>query len=103
MLTGAVWLTYLPIVSSAAADSTALSLPADIPAAERSRLTGVAAGAAVATRVDGEPFLARRDIFLPLIPGMTTSSSFSMPKFLRRSMRSFRFLSLHVSAPPSVV
>ena len=63
MLTGAVWLTFLPIASSGAADSSALSLPAGIPAAERSRLTGVAAGAAVATRVDGEPFLARRDVF----------------------------------------
>ena len=62
-LAGAVWLTLLPIASSGAADSTALSLPADIPAAERSRLTGVAAGASIATRVDGEPFLARRDIF----------------------------------------
>jgi hypothetical protein len=63
MLAGAAWLTLVPIASSGAADSTALSLPAGIPAAERSRLTGVAAGAAVATRVDGEPFLARRDIF----------------------------------------
>ena len=62
-LAGAVWLTLLLAASSGAADSTVPSLPPDIPAAERSRLTGVAAGAAIATRVDGEPFLARRDIF----------------------------------------
>jgi len=62
-LAGAVWLTLLPIASSGAADSTVLSLPPDIPVAERSRLAGVAAGAAIATRVDGEPFLARRDVF----------------------------------------
>lgn len=62
-LAGAVLLTLVPIAMSGAADSTALSLPAGIPAAERGRLIGVAAGAAIATRVDGEPFLARRDIF----------------------------------------
>ena len=62
-LAGAVWLTLALIAPSGAADSTTLSLPAGIPATERSRLTGVAAGAAIATRVDGEPFLARRDIF----------------------------------------
>lgn len=62
-LAGAVWLTLVLIAPTDAADSTTVSLPAGIPAAERSRLTGVAAGAAVATRVDGEPFLARRDIF----------------------------------------
>ena len=61
-LVGAVWLTLLPVAHTGAADSTALNLPAGIPEAERGRLTGVAAGAAIATRVDGEPFLARRDI-----------------------------------------
>lgn len=62
-LAGAVWLALLPVASSGAADSTALSLPQGIPAAERGRLSGLAADAAIATRVDGEPFPARRDVF----------------------------------------
>jgi hypothetical protein len=62
-LAGVVWLTLVPIASRGAADSTALSLPAGIPAAERSRLTRVAVDASIGTRVDVEPFLARRDIF----------------------------------------
>jgi len=63
MLAGALWLTLVLTASSGAADSTVPGLPPAIPAAERSRLTGVAAGASIATRVEGEPFLARRDVF----------------------------------------
>ena len=62
-LAGAVWLTLAPIASTGAADPAGLSLPTDIPMAERSRLSRVAVDASIATRVDGEPFLARRDIF----------------------------------------
>ena len=38
------------------------NLPPDMPMAERSRLTSVAAGASIAMRVEGEPFVARREI-----------------------------------------
>ena len=62
-LAGAAWLALVPIARSGAADSMTPNLPGSIPPAERSRLTGVVAGAAIATRVDVEPFLARRDIF----------------------------------------
>jgi hypothetical protein len=62
-LAGPVWLALLLIASSDAADATVPNLSPEIPIAERNRLTGLAAGAAIATRVDGEPFLARRDVF----------------------------------------
>ena len=62
-LAGAVWLTLLLTASSGAADPAVPNLPPDMPMAERSRLTRVAVDASIATRVDGEPFLARRDIF----------------------------------------
>jgi len=73
-LGGAVWLALLSISPSGAADSTALSLPAGLPEPERGRLAGLVAGAAVATRVDGEPFVARRDVFEYLLdhPVLTT-------------------------------
>jgi len=61
-LAGAVWLTLLLTASCGAADPAALTLPPDMPMAERSQLTGVATGASIATRVEGEPFLARREI-----------------------------------------
>lgn len=73
-LVGVAWLTLLPIVASGAGDSTAPSLPQGIPAAERGRLAGLAAAAAIATRVDGEPFVARRAVFEYLLdhPVFTT-------------------------------
>ena len=39
------------------------SLPPDLPAPERARLERVAGAASVATRVDTEPFVTRREIF----------------------------------------
>ena len=61
-LVGTMWLTLAVAASSGAADSAAPTLPSDMPVAERNRLTGVAARASIAMRVEGEPFLARRDI-----------------------------------------
>ena len=55
-------LTLLLGASSTVAGPAAPTLPPDLPMAERSRLTAVATGASIATRVEGEPFLARREI-----------------------------------------
>jgi hypothetical protein len=90
-LAGALWLALVPIAPGGAADSTALSLPAGIPAAERSRLTSVAAGAAISTRVDGEPFLARRDVFEYLLNHLA---------FTTQVTRALRFARLRIWQTP---
>jgi hypothetical protein len=46
-----------------AASPVGPALPAELPPAERARLADVVAGAAVATRVDGAAFVARREVF----------------------------------------
>ena len=55
--------TSLLLLASALPSRPAPTLPAEIPAAERSRLQQVAEQATVATRADGEPFVTRRDVF----------------------------------------
>jgi hypothetical protein len=63
MLAGTVWLGLSLVASDGVADLPVLSLPTDLPAAERSRLIRVAETASVATQVEGEPFPARPDVF----------------------------------------
>ena len=53
----------LLLVCATAAAASIPALPADLPAAHRERLQAVADSAAVAARVDGEPFVGRRDVF----------------------------------------
>ena len=56
----------LPVLSLGTLGALAASvvvLPPQMPADERARLERLAEAAAVATRVDTEPFLARRDVF----------------------------------------
>jgi hypothetical protein len=55
--------TSLLLLGSALSAPPAPTLPAEIPAAERTRLQQVAEQASVATRADGEPFVTRRDVF----------------------------------------
>lgn len=62
-LTGAVALALGLFASSAPTDPAVLSLPPDIPIQERNRLARITDSASVETRVDGEPFLSRRDTF----------------------------------------
>ncbi len=88
---GAVWLTLPLVAPSRAADRTALSLPADIPTAERSRLTDVAADASVVTRVEGEPFLARRDVFEYLL---------DHPAFATHVTQALRFARMRIWPTP---
>lgn len=58
---GVLWASFS--LGAAAAGRSAPALPADIAPTERARLQDVAAGAAVSTRVDGEAFPARREVF----------------------------------------
>jgi len=51
------------LLSSALAARPAPTLPPEIPAAERDRLQRVAETASVSARAEGEPFVARRDLF----------------------------------------
>src|SRR5437773_2804928 len=59
-LAGASLVLFL---SSAPAARPVPSLPAEIPAAERSRLAAIAETASLATHAAGEPFVARREVF----------------------------------------
>lgn len=51
------------LVGGAPAARPTLTLPADLPPAERLRLEQVTEQAAVSARADGEPFVTRRDVF----------------------------------------
>jgi hypothetical protein len=51
------------VVSSALAAKPSPNLPSQIPAREHAKLQEVVDGAAVSARADGEPFLARPDVF----------------------------------------
>jgi hypothetical protein len=51
------------VLSSASAARPGPPLPADLPDAERARCRAIAEGADVATRVDAESFVARREVF----------------------------------------
>lgn len=87
-LAGAAWLTLAPMAPGVA---TALDLPGSIPAPERSRLARVAAGAAIATRVDVEPFLASRDVFEYLLDHLP---------FTTQVIQSLRFARLRIWQTP---
>jgi hypothetical protein len=53
----------LLLLFAGAVEATSLTLPADVPDAQRARLEDVAHAAAVSTRVDAEPFPARTEVF----------------------------------------
>lgn len=90
-LAAVVGLMLVLIAPSDAAESRSPTLPAGIAAAERGRLTGVAAGAAITTRVDGEPFLARRDVFEYLLNHLA---------FTTQAIRALRFGRLRIWQTP---
>lgn len=54
------FLLLLPVVVGG---QTPVSVPPQVPAEERARIDRVASGAAVTTRVQAEPFVARREVF----------------------------------------
>ena len=56
-------LAVILLVSGALAAKPSPILPAQIPAGERTRLQELADAASVSARVEGEPFVARRDVF----------------------------------------
>jgi hypothetical protein len=56
-------ITVVLLVSSALAAKPSPTLPAEIPAHERTKLQEVADGASVSAQAAGEPFLARPDVF----------------------------------------
>lgn len=74
-----VWMPYRPSVrrvtalaplvlavlmlSTASAARPGVPLPSDLPAGERARCQAIAQDADVATRVDAEPFVTRREVF----------------------------------------
>ena len=76
-LAGGVGLTLLLSASGVVADPAMPNLPPDLPMAERSRLTSVAAGAAIAMRVEGEPFVARREILEYLLDHLAFTTQVS--------------------------
>ena len=59
--------TVILLASQAGAGRGAPALPSELPPAARQRLAPVTERASLATRVDGEPFRARRDVFEYLI------------------------------------
>jgi hypothetical protein len=59
--------TVILLASQAGAGRPAPALPSELPPATRERLAPVTERASLATRVDGEPFRARRDVFEYLI------------------------------------
>ncbi len=56
-------LPWLLLLGSALPAGPAPPLPAELPAAERSRLQQITEQASVATQADGEPFVTRRGVF----------------------------------------
>ena len=62
-LLGAAALGALLVSGPALAGRVAPTLPADVPAAARARLAPITDHPSVATRVQGEQFVARRDVF----------------------------------------
>ena len=90
-LAGAVWLTLLLSASSPAADPAVPTLLPDMPMAERSRLTGLATGASIAMRVEGEPFLARREILEYLLDHLP---------FTTQVIQALRIGRLHIWSTP---
>jgi hypothetical protein len=88
---GVTWLMLLVPASSGAADPAAPPLPSDMPMAERSRLTGVATAASIAMRVEGEPFLARRQILEYLLDHLS---------FTTQVIQALRIGRLHIWATP---
>lgn len=90
-LAAALCLTLLPLATSGAAGAAALSLPQGIPEAERGRLTSFAAEAAIATQVDGEPFVARRSVFEYLL---------DHPVFATQLIQALRFARLRIWQTP---
>jgi hypothetical protein len=59
----ALTVTLVLLAGATAWASHRLVLPGQIPAPERGKLQRVADSASVSTRLEGEPFLARRDVF----------------------------------------
>jgi hypothetical protein len=63
LLAAGVAATLLTLTATALAGRLAPALPADVPAAVRARLAPVVDHPSLSTRVQGDSFLARRDVF----------------------------------------
>ena len=66
------------------ADSADLRLPLDIAASEQTKLDRIAENASVKTRVEGEPFLSRRDVFEYLLDHPAFASHVTQALLLAR-------------------
>jgi hypothetical protein len=82
-----LWLLGPSLVSA----QVTLNVPADVSAEERARLDRVASAAAVTTRVQAEPFVARRVVFEYLL---------EHPEFASHVARTLKFSKLRIWATP---